>query len=414
MQKFCIREYGKIRIGNQASDYQQNTIYIPETAFRNLEAFAKTNEEKSQELGQIFKFGRDYLQVQNFVGVVETKDGTQIEILPKIYLPNDEKDAEKLKKQTRDIFLKMLKCLQDSPFLQLNEAHLHTTDFPILEVFISVFLQALEKLVQKGIRKNYVVEEANQPFLKGKLLVNQQIKHNIAHAERFYVQYDDFQENIAPNRLIKSTLQLLFKVSRKLANQAALSQNLLIFESVDYSQNLAKDFIETDKLNRQFTHYQSVIAWCKFFLKQESFTNYGGEAINFALLFPMEKIFEDFVGMKLKQKLSSLDWQISLQDSTYSLIENPRKFQLRPDIVFYHRQKVKMIMDTKWKVLDENQRNFDISQADLYQLFAYGKKYHCNVLYLIYPTNEKFTKPLVFDYGGGMMLRIYPLDLKNL
>jgi 5-methylcytosine-specific restriction enzyme subunit McrC len=308
----------------------------------------------------------------------------------------------------------MLRCLQDSPFLQLNETHLHTTDFPILEVFITIFLQSLEKLVQKGIRKNYVSEEANQPFLKGKLLVNQQIKHNLSHAERFFVQYDDFQANIAPNRLIKSTLQVLFKVSRKLNNQINLQQHLLIFEEVNYSQNLAQDFIETEKLNRQFAHYQSVMAWCKFFLKHQSFTNFGGSAVNFAILFPMQKVFEDFVGFKLKQKFGGGNWQIKLQDQKHHLIENPLKFQLKPDVVFYKNNTAKIILDAKWKILNEKERNFDISQADLYQLFAYGKKYECNNLYLIYPKNENFTQPLIFNYGEEMTLRIYPLDLLSL
>nr|MCU0446968.1 McrC family protein [Microscillaceae bacterium] len=153
MLPLSIREYGKIKKAEENKyDFQANILWLESNSYQNLEAFAQTNEEKSQELGQIFKFGRDFLQVQNFVGVIETKDGTQIEILPKIYQVDNEQ-------VTREIFLKMLRCLQDSPFLQLNEAHLHTTDFPILEVFITIFLQSLEKLVQKGIRKNYVSEE---------------------------------------------------------------------------------------------------------------------------------------------------------------------------------------------------------------------------------------------------------------
>jgi 5-methylcytosine-specific restriction enzyme subunit McrC len=422
MLPLSIREYGKIKKAEENKyDFQANILWLESNSYQNLEAFAQTNEEKSQELGQIFKFGRDFLQVQNFVGVIETKDGTQIEILPKIYQVDNEQ-------VTREIFLKMLRCLQDSPFLQLNEAHLHTTDFPILEVFITIFLQSLEKLVQKGIRKNYVSEEANQPFLKGKLLVNQQIKHNFSHAERFFVQYDDFQENIAPNRLIKSTLQLLFKVSRQLVNQVSLSQNLLIFAEVDSVRNLAQDLAETEKMNRQFAHYQSVMAWCRFFLQHQSFTNFSGSAVNFALLFPMEKIFEDFVGAKVRQNLSRPNWRISLQDRKHYLLENPQKFQLKPDIVFYQNDSPKIILDAKWKLLNDKEKKFDISQADLYQLFAYGKKYGCNNLYLIYPKNENFTKPLIFKYdkneqdkneddkkkdNKNMILRIYPIDLSS-
>jgi len=33
------------------------------------------------------------------------------------------------------------------------------------------------------------------------------------------------------------------------------------------------------------------------------------------------------------------------------------------------------ILDTKWKILDENDKNKGVSQADMYQMFAYSKKY---------------------------------------
>jgi 5-methylcytosine-specific restriction enzyme subunit McrC len=52
----------------------------------------------------------------------------------------------------------------------------------------------------------------------------------------------------------------------------------------------------------------------------------------------------------------------------------------------------KIILDTKWKVIEsisESGRN-NISQSDLYQMFAYGKKYGAKTLFLIYPENEKF------------------------
>lgn len=371
MQKYILREYGKIQIGEpKDADFQANVLKVPAKTFKSLENFAKSQDDKVQELGRIFKFGRDYLRVQNFVGVIETSDGTQIEILPKIYQIDEESE-------TRKIFLNMLRHLQDSPFLQLNEAHLHATDFPILEVFITAFIEELGILVKKGIRKNYLTEEENQPFLKGKLLVNEQIRHNFTHAERFYVRYDDFQANIAPNRLIKSTLHLLFKIARKLTNQISIQQHLLIFEEIRHSENLIKDFADTEKLNRNFAHYQKAMTWCRFFLKQESFTNFSGEAVNFAILFPMERIFEDFVGVKIKNFMQSDNWEVRLQDKKHHLIHSPQKFRLIPDMVLRKKNEVKIILDTKWKIIDQGaeNENFKILQSDLYQMFAYAKKY---------------------------------------
>ena len=67
-------------------------------------------------------------------------------------------------------------------------------------------------IIKKGIKSDYVGFEDNLFYLKGKLLINEQIKRNSVHKERFYVQYDEYNQNRAENRLIKSTLKLLSNI----------------------------------------------------------------------------------------------------------------------------------------------------------------------------------------------------------
>ena len=79
------------------------------------------------------------------------------------------------------------------------------------------------------------------------------------------------------------------------------------------------------------------------------------------------------------------------------------------------------MLDTKWKVIDQGKasNNYEISQYDMYQLFAYGKKYQDHqapppLLVLLYPKHERFTQPLGdFDYGNGLVLKVIPLDLNR-
>ena len=116
---------------------------------------------------------------------------------------------------------------------------------------------------------------------------------------------------------------------------------------------------------------------------EESFTPYSGKEIAFALLFDMNKLFEDFVGNWL---IKNINCPIKLQDSKYWLADEPKKFRLIPDIVLNNG---KIIMDTKWKLLDKEKSNQKISQSDLYQMFAYASKYKdCEKVYLIYPFVE--------------------------
>jgi len=82
--------------------------------------------------------------------------------------------------------------------------------------------------------------------------------------------------------------------------------------------------------------------------------------------------------------------------------------------MYYHRTiilKGKFIADTKWKIIKLKD---DISQADLYQLYAYGKKHECDKLYLIYPKIEGIKQEFMkFGYDDEMWLEILYFDLEK-
>jgi len=78
------------------------------------------------------------------------------------------------------------------------------------------------------------------------------------------------------------------------------------------------------------------------------------------------------------------------------------------------------VIDTKWKSINSSDRRnkYGISQADMYQLYAYGHKYLKNnsqkELMLIYPMNKNFQSPLPpFHYEDGFRLKAVPFDLER-
>jgi 5-methylcytosine-specific restriction enzyme subunit McrC len=350
--------------------------YITEDTFKALEKFVLDNEETAQYLKITTKkgFGK-VLQAQNYVGVIQTKDGTTIEILPKIQNVDENKSKE--------ILIKMLKTLRKSPFKNFNMANLKSSKMPLLEIFISMFLEELSKLIKIGIKSDYITKEENLKFLKGKLKISEQIKYNTIHKERFFVQYEEFISNRIENRLIKTTLQYLYKKSKLNKNQQRIREFLFVFNEMGISHNIKTDFVNL-KLNRQMKDYEQVLLWCKTFLLENSFSPYKGNDIAFALLFDMNLLFESYVYDYLKRNGNFND--ITAQDKTHHLAYldgKTSKFQLKPDIVI---NKGEIIADTKWKLLSEDKTHQGISQSDMYQLYAYGTKYKdCKYMYLIYP-----------------------------
>ncbi|MFP4487085.1 MAG: McrC family protein [Campylobacterales bacterium] len=384
--------------------------YIKKEAFEALEKFVLENEETAQYLKITTKksYGK-VLQAQNYVGVMQIKDGTTIEILPKISsLKDDEITEENQKPKTKEdkskeILIKMLKTLKNSPFKNFSMANLKSSKMPLLEIFISMFLEELAKLIQKGIKSDYITKEENLKFLKGKLLIGEQIKHNSIHKERFFVEHQEFLSDRVENRLIKTTLKYLYKKSKTNKNQQRIREFLFVFDEIGLSHNVKTDFSKV-KQNRQMKQYEQVLLWCKTFLLENSFSPYKGSDVAFALLFDMNMLFESYVGHYLKRK----GFDVRLQDRGKYLVERPNKFALRPDIVIERRQSI-VIADTKWKIICEEK---EISQSDMYQLYAYGKKYKNKKLYLIYPKDSD-TQPqkLNYLYEEGLSLRIVYFDL---
>ncbi len=433
-KNYEISEYGVIR---SKEDYDIDEsfkslkeLYLPKEHFKDLFEFIMQNQEEKKEgepMFSIFSKGKKrQIKTKNYVGVIETSKGLTLEILPKIFFDNTEEDYNTELLDTKKVFLKMLSKLKNSPFLNISSAHLKTSSsFPLLEVFIENYITEIKKIIRSGLKSQYVDKQENLNFLKGKVVNSLNIKHNHSNKARFYCAFDEFSDNMAYNQLIKSTLLKLNRISKSHYNRTNILQLLHHFDTVNESTDFMKDFRKVSNNNRLFSNYKQAIAWSEVFLMNKSFTNFSGNTNNMAILFPMERIFEDYVGYLMKTYADG--HEIKTQDKSYYLVSNHKdknKFRLKPDIVATNEiNNEQIIFDTKWKLLDESKekKNYNISQSDMYQLYAYGKKYDLKnglstepKLVLLYPSNPNFQKPLEdFIYEGELVLSVLPFNLKN-
>ena len=412
-----VREFDRISCN---PDFKTEYAYLPEPVFNDLEEFihAFAADEEHADALEFLKisFRRNVgnlISVNNYVGLIQMQNGYQIQVLPKIDfgMASDRRNEE-----TKRVFLKMLRSMKDFPSKVFNDANLKMDRMTLYEVFINMYLQEVRSLVKHGIKSAYVEREDNLRFYKGKLVVNEQIKQNAAHGERFYVRYDEYLVDRAENRLVKATLLKLQGISTSAENQKEIRQLLTAFEMVHASVNYQKDFAKV-VIDRNTKDYDMLIRWSKVFLLNKSFTTFSGGHNARALLFPMEKVFESYVAQQLKKTLFDLDWEVSAQDKGYYLFDSPRQFALRPDIVITRDDRSKVILDTKWKSLIDNPRaNYGISQSDMYQMYAYSKKYDTPEIWLLYPVNEEMRNhaDISFDSYDGVNVRLFFVDVANI
>lgn len=143
----------------------------------------------------------------------------------------------------------------------------------------------------------------------------------------------------------------------------------------------------------------------------------NGATASRALLFPMESVYESYVAQQMKKVMSPEDWEVSSQDKGHYLFMEPRRqFALRPDIVMKRGERT-VILDTKWKSLVDNERvNYGISQADMYQMYAYSKKYNTSEIWLLYPVNDEMRNhyPIQFESGDGTTVNLHFIDVDKI
>ena len=416
MTTLWASEHGRIYRGPYSETQTDGNLHLGDQDFESLLTLLEDSEQT--DLNPIFKRsrlnGRDVLTVQQYVGVVNTEFGSQIEILPKI---SKETSAE----QARAILVKMLVELMDSPFRQGVLSNLDAHKMPLFELLMRQFLELVGDIVRKGIARTYVEHQDDLIFLRGKLRLTEHIKRNAADRSRLYCEFDEYEINRPVNRLIKGALETVSRLSRDAANQQLCREFLFWFDRVPATKDHVRDF-RSVRHDRIIHHYQPALPICRLILEGLNPLTKRGETRAMSMLFPMSTVFENYVVAKLGSQFPG--WRIRAQVSRHSLVKDhggSSIFRLKPDLEFIQvRSGVRAIGDTKWKLIDrrDRQNNYGISQKDVYQLFAYAKKYLADQprkeAMLIYPMTDRFAKPLEpFWFEKDEVLYVLPYDLEE-
>jgi 5-methylcytosine-specific restriction enzyme subunit McrC len=359
--------------------------------------------------------GQRAVQVTSYVGVVRAPCGFQVEVLPKTGRHTSPYKARRL-------LIEMLKCLAGFRHIKTADADLSAVRMPLLEVFIQQFLGAVGSLVKRGLRSDYVGRQDNLFALRGRLLVAHQISQNLVRRDRFFTEHDEFSQNRPENRLIHGALRHVLAMCRSQENQRVARELCFVFADVPQSSDVAQD-MQRIRFDRGMGYYESALDWARLILQGMSPISGTGQHHAPSLLFPMEAVFEAYVEKHLARQLQD-GYVLKAQASSQHLVahENLRWFRLKPDLLVKDKHETHLVLDTKWKLLDATKNNarekYQLSQADFYQLYAYGHHYldgNGDVV-LIYPKTDAFTQPLpVFGFpkATGMRLWVLPFCLKE-
>ena len=386
---------------------------VPPSVFTWLESQALRAAEASESawVRVTQRRGRKAVQVTSFVGVIRAPDGFQIEVLPKVGKSIGGGDA-----QARRLLVEMLRCLGGFRHVQTDSAKLVATRMPLLEVFIGEFLRAVEHIVKRGLRSDYRLRQDNVFALRGKLQMAMHLRQNLCRRDRFFAEFDEFSTNRPENRLLHAALRRALSWTAAQAHQQLARELCFVFAEVPQSERPAVDFSRV-RLDRGMGHYADALAWARLILGDESpLTGAGGHRAP-SLLFPMEAVFEAYAAKHLARQLAP-PFTLRTQARSFSLVRHQEQdwFRLKPDLLVQEAGKNRLVLDTKWKLLDDSKATgadkYGLDQGDFYQLHAYGQSYLDGQgdVVLIFPRTDAFDRALpVFSFPKSKSLRLWVL-----
>jgi len=357
---------------------------------RGINLIKKANLQSNAEL---FKLFHDKIKATQYVGFIKIRDHT-IQVIPKIFGEDSTSNLHFL--------LQLLKFTKKISIKEQDLGHLSRLKDDFFEVIIYLFAKNLRDLLRRDFKKSYVNKEENICFLKGKLMLLEQIRANSVDNTKYFCRYEEFTENHMMNQIFKYCADLLIKVSTSNQNKKMLEDILIYLCDVEYVVVNSSDFnkIHFTRLNRE---YEPLVNLCRLFLENLSVKFSVSKLETFVFMFDMNRLFEEFVFRFIKHQKSRI-----FVDGTHNIVyikDQVRlgklfdEFGLRGDILIQDNSGRKILLDTKYKSLTETKSHYGLSISDFYQMFVYSvsqqQKY--KEIVLLYPLPENETLSLDRD-----------------
>jgi len=357
-------------------DSSQNGVTFEQRHFDSLADRLGKKDESSFPFYSLVKYHRqDGIKFKHYVGSIQVRDLT-IEILPK----TDSGDGDTTK--WRSILLYMLSKVHNLQIHSESIAPQHLRHSTILDFIILRFLDETEHILHNGLVKTYRKLDENATALKGKLLIEQQVTKNIVHQERFFVRHTVYDRSHIMNRILRQTLVCLSSYSKNPAICQRANTYLTCFPELE-PLLINEDLFTRLVFDRRTNGYRDAISLAELILFNNMPDLQTGRKDTLALLFDMNRLWEEFIFVTLRHYLDS---------QLYTVTAQVRKLfwetkTIRPDIVIGGPNGT-VIMDTKWK------KPADMpSDSDLHQMYVYYRYFNAEKVALIYPSPSGTTPP---------------------
>lgn len=344
----------------------------------------RNNEEK--EIDGLFRIYYDGIKAKQYVGFVVVNDRT-IQVLPKVFKECGHDENNKI--------LAFIRMMNHAYNLNIKEDELakltsNNNLSSIYEIFIYLFAKSLLNEIGRGFYREYVKVRKEEKFLKGKLLVDKQIRKLPHQKHKFSIEFHEFTENNLLNQIFYYTTYISMKKTKWQTNKKLLTELMLIFDSINLRKISIHDFKRAHftRLNERFKKSFNL---AKIILSTFGAVE-GEDAVGFFV--DMNDLFEKFIYSILSGRL---DVEIEYQSkfNLFNQVDRLKNIEQKPDYVVYKNNKPLLVLDAKYKEIKTENGRPTLPSDILRQVYTYAKYYtlkHCygiNAI-IIFPKSKNY------------------------
>lgn len=340
--------------------------------------------------------GRVTINPNQYVGVMRLPSGIILDLLPKVPLFNVMWMIAEVER------------LEAINFDRLeNEVTIKTFD-DILEPIATAFVEEVERLIDRGLYRAYIEQHDNLSTIRGRIDFREDLNRNVVLRHRTYCRFTEYSWDVPENQVVRQVVRLLARwglSSRLTSRLVALDRQL---EDITLTQFRASD-VQQFHYSRQSEHYRPVHRFCHLFLDGFSLSEGVGESPFDGFLMDMNKLFEQFVAIRLQQAITAIGPDIQLDRQFQTRLFHGFNRVIRPDLLLRASGYPGLVADTKYK----RRSGADGSPDDYYQMITY-----CIVLglkhgVLIYPRHQNPIAERLPVIGDNITIHEVSIDLQD-
>ena len=251
----------------------------------------------------------------------------------------------------------------------------------LYETMLPGFIRQVGRATERGLLKGYRREETALQGIRGRVRFDDQLRRRFGIFPPAEVVYDEFDEDIEENRLIKAASTRLGRMRIRSLELLPLLRRIdatfLDISPVPYDPvNLPE--LSYTRLNQ---HYAPAVELAKIVLRNTSFDTQAGNVRSSSFLLNMNEVFELFVWTALRETLKAPSREFPLGGRGRTLhLDVDRRLGLKPDLSWWKGSHCIFVGDVKYKDLDSG----PVREHDMYQLVSYMSATNLRAGLLVY------------------------------